>query len=156
MRVSLAWVFLVGLAAAAVIFWVMRPPQTAAPPSPPPRPPVAGGQPTASAQARGTVINYLQALYHGNYQQAYSLLSAGSRSQHPYQEFVARSKAGSTEYDLARVAKGKPAGQGRMTVTVPQAEDPATHSFVLVREANSWKVVFLGGTPYSPYDAEGR
>ena len=143
--------FILVLATAVVVALVIISFRT---PRPTPRPPVVVPVPQHHSPAltpREAVVAYLEALYREDFRAAYEYLSAGSREVHPYDEFAQLCEKGTgPTYDLAS-AQEHPDEDGRVTVTVPFAEDPARAGFTTVREDAGWKVVFIGGAPWQPY-----
>jgi hypothetical protein len=146
------------LVAAIIVFQslvILRLRRAIAQPRPAPPPPVArrlSDPPMApAASPREAVVSYLEALDRGDHRNAYACLSAASRQAHPYQEFLKLCEKGeATGHDVA-AARELPAGEDRVTVMIPLAEDPAEASFVTAREAGGWVVIFIGGAPWFPY-----
>ena len=140
------------LAVAAVAFMLVRCPTPKPPPPPRPQP-----EPPPPSTPQAVVVAYIQALEQRDFPAAYRHLSARSRELHPYQGFAAQCEKGAgPTYDLtaARLlppTAPQPAGEDQATVIVPLLEDPAEPSFTTVREDAAWKVVFIGGLPWSPY-----
>ncbi|MFB3881809.1 MAG: hypothetical protein ACE149_11130 [Armatimonadota bacterium] len=141
---------LIAVAIAAVVFVVLRFPGAKQPSAPPPAPP-APASPAGPATPTAAAIGYVEALYQKDYQKAYELLSTRSQAAHPYNDFVQRAeRGGSANLDLEAAKAGEEVN-GSVTVTVPMVEDPAEASFTVVREADGWRVVYLGGAPMFPY-----
>jgi len=152
MKTRLALIAVV-LAVAAVAFVIIR--------YPPPKPTAVRKPRPAAASPAGTpravVVAYLQALERKDFPAAYKYLSVRSREVHPYQEFAAQCEnSAGPSYDLAAAREVPPVPEAPVTrdqaaVVVPLVEDPAEPSFTTVMEDNEWKVVFIGGVPWSPY-----
>lgn len=70
---------------------------------------------------------------------------------HTHASFEQQGKQGMPQFDL-KTAKTTVTGDNAL-VEVSQLEDPASHGFPLVREGQTWKIVYRGGTPSEP-DAE--
>jgi hypothetical protein len=126
-------------------------------PRPSPAPPLPAPAPEPEEEV-GTpekaVVLYVDALYRKDFEVAYERLSSESREAHSYQEFVERAETGeATNYDLEAAEAGEEV-DGRVIVTVPLVEDPASGGFTTVEEDGEWKVVFIGGEPWFPYPEE--
>jgi len=140
---------LVVLVVAVAVFLIVRLPRTEVPapvPAPEPTPPPAAAETPVEA-----VVAYLEAIYQKDFAAAYEHLSAPSREEHPYHEFLQLCDKGeATNFDLASATAGPPE-DGRVMVTVHMVEDPAEWGFPTVKEGEGWKVVFIGGAPWFPY-----
>jgi len=150
-------VILIVVAVAAVVFVIVRfpgPERPVSPPQPVPLPPEPVVQAATPVEA---VVVYVEALYRKDYETAYGCLSAASKEAHPYEQFLERAESGgATNFDLAAAEAGEEMG-GRVLVTVPLVEDPASAGFTTVREEGNWRVVFIGGEPWFPYpEGESR
>ena len=151
MKTRLA-VLLIVVAIAAVAFVVIWFPSPRRPavrsPAPPPKPRAAAATP------REAVVRYVGALYKKDFQAAYELLSTQSKQVHPYDEFAQLAESGgAASLDVAGAQEG-PETNGRVVVSVPVEEDPAEAGFTTVKEADGWKVVYIGGAPWFPYPEE--
>jgi hypothetical protein len=124
------------------------------PPIPPP-PPVSVPEPeVVAATPEEAVVRYVEALYRKDFGDAYERLSSESQQAHSYEEFLERAEDGeATYYDLDAAEAGEDV-DGRVIVTVPLVEDPASGGFTTVKEDGDWKVVFIGGEPWFPYPEE--
>ena len=142
-----AFMVVVATAAAGLTWYLMRP-VTPLPPPPPPKPVATLPNPQ---EARAAVVTYLKALGDGRYQVAYRLLSEESRAAHSYEQFAAQARRVHISYDLAAITHVQRRDAGHVTITVPQAEDPAPGAFEAVWEDGQWRVIFLGGNPWFPY-----
>lgn len=153
MKTRLA-VFLIVVAIAAVAFVIVRFPSARRPAPSPPAPAPKAQAPAASP--REAVVRYVEALYKKDFRGAYELLSAQSKQIHPYGEFAELAQSGgATSFDLAGAHEGEE-NNGRVVVSVPVEEDPAEAGFTTAREADGWKVVYIGGAPWFPYPEEDR
>jgi hypothetical protein len=142
---------------AALVFIYVRYSGPESPPLPPPPapspapPPVPDGAATTPEEA---VVLYVDALYRKDFEEAYERLSSESREAHSYEEFLERAETGeATNYDLGAAEAGEEI-DGRVIVTVPLVEDPASGGFTTVKEDGDWKVIFIGGEPWFPYPEE--
>ena len=114
-------------------------------------PPVAPSQPESPAQAaQQAVVSYLQHLQSDEYQAAYELLTADSRTRHPLDEFQRQAKQGMPFYDMSSAAVSLTAPD-RAEVTLRQVEDPASITVTAAKEHGAWRIVYLRGRPGSPY-----
>lgn len=146
-RVALVIGLLVVVAALFLIIGLPRtkPLSPPAPPEPTPAPVPAAETPVEA------VIAYLEAIYRKDFAAAYEHLSARSREEHPYDDFLRLCEKGeATSFDLAAAEAG-PVENGRAMVRVPMVEDPAEWGFPTVEEDDGWRVVFIGGAPWFPY-----
>lgn len=102
-------------------------------------------------EAVTAVTVYLTALDSAtpDYDTAYMMLSRASQSQTSRGEFEKQGKQGMPQYDF-KTARSTVIGD-TATVDIRQLEDPAAHAFQLVREDDSWKIVYRGGAPGMPY-----
>jgi hypothetical protein len=87
-------------------------------------------------------------LQEGRYQQAYAMLSSDSQQRHAAADFEQLGKKGMPLYDLS-TAKAISDGD-KPVVAVQLTEEPGSHGFTLVRESDTWKIVYRGGIPGSP------
>ena len=142
-----AFMVVVAAAAAGLTWYLMRP---VTPPPPPPPPPPAATLPKTE-EAKDAVVAYLKALGDGRYRAAYKLLSEESRAAHSYEQFATQARRVHISYDLAAITHLRRRDAGHVTITVPQAEDPAPGAFETVWEDGQWRVIFLGGNPWFPY-----
>ena len=154
MKARVAIVLFVLLLAALVFVYVRYSrPGPPIPPSPPPPAPAPEPEITAATPA-GAVVLYIDALYRKDFEEAYEHLSSESRRAYSYEEFLERAETGeATNYDLEAAEAGEQV-DGRVTVTVPLVEDPASAGFTTITEDGQWKVVFIGGEPWFPYPEE--
>ncbi|MHB9134529.1 MAG: nuclear transport factor 2 family protein [Armatimonadota bacterium] len=119
------------------------------PPPSPPNPPTTTDGVDLGQQALQSVTDYVKALEANNYAAAYDLLSRDSQSRHSRADFEQKGKQGMPQYDF-KTAKATVTGN-TAKVEVTQLEEPASHGFHLVREGKTWKIVYRGGSPGSPY-----
>jgi len=119
-----------------------------------PRPrPAAPSRPAPTADTRTpdlVVVAYLQALYQGRERDAYNLLDAASRQQHPFTEFQKEATAGITQYDTAS-ARAVRQNDTTALVNIRLLEDPASAGFHLRREQGAWRIIYTTGSPGFPY-----
>ncbi len=151
MKTRLAVVLIIAAIAVVVVAVIRFPgPRRPSPPTPatPDKP-----QPTASTP-REAATRYVRALYDRDFEAAYGLLSTQSKQVHSLDEFARLAESGgSASLDLSSVQES-PESNGRVVVSVPVEEDPAEASFTTVKEADGWKVVYIGGAPWFPYPEE--
>jgi hypothetical protein len=129
-----------------------KPPAPKVPVSNPGRP-AAPNDKGASETAKQATTDYLQALTKGDTARAYDLLSEASRQGHSREDFEAAAKKARAGYALERAWTEK-AGADRAEVIVPflEGEEPGGKAFSLVKEKGQWKIIYLVGTPFSPYE----
>jgi hypothetical protein len=145
-------VILIVVALAVAVFAIIRYPRASrpTPPAPAPPPPVAEPKVVAASPTEA-VVGYVEALYRKDYEEAWEHLSKPSQLAHPFEKFLQRAETGeATNLDLAAAEAGKEE-QGRVLVTVPLVEDPASAGLTTEREGKGWKVVYIGGEPWFPY-----
>ena len=143
------WVIVLILVVVAVVVYLRS--QQPSPIPPPPQPAPAPPQPESDAQAaQQVVVSYLGALYREDYETAYRQLSADSKKKHSFQEFVSQAKKGSTQFAL-KTAKIVDTQPNQIKITLKMYEDPASCTFVLVREEKAWKIRYSQGLPSFPY-----
>ncbi len=138
---GLAVVALAGCSRRPVTPQPLSPRQPSRPVSPTPAPADA---------AKAAVTDYLNALYEDDYPKAYSFLSLDSRSRHPLKEFEIDAKKTQVMYDLEN-AKVEHLTESRVEIVVPMEEEPGSKSFLLIKEADTWKIVYQTGKPFFPY-----
>lgn len=144
--VLLAVVLLIGMSSC------VRRPVPVAPPVPP-TPPAAAPSADDTPAALDAVLRYVKALDAKDTAAAYALLSGASRSQRTERAYARdASGTGMTPLDLS-AATARSVGAAEVIVTVPFAEDPASHGYHAVKEDGQWHVVYRVGTPYLPSDA---
>jgi len=147
MRTAFIIVILLLLGAIGLLIWQRH--QGGAPPTvsgTPPAPPVESEE----TQAARALVSYLRAVYEPDYERAYDFLSAASRRKHSLEEFADACRQGVTDFDLSAPPTTE-RKDGAIAATLPLAEEPGAHSFLIVREEGGWKVVYLSGRPTFPY-----
>jgi|GEM_PF-2176532 len=149
MKARVAMVLIV-VAVAVIALVMVRKPVDEGPSSP--AVPLENAEPVVvAATPKEAAILYVEALYRGDCEFAYKQLSSASRQIHSYEEFLERAVEGAApQFDLGETEVGAEK-DGRVIVTVPLVEDPASAGFTTVKEDGDWKVVFIGGEPWFPY-----
>ena len=100
-------------------------------------------------QALETVRDYLTLLEREDYAGAYNMLSSASKDYQVLSAFEMLGKQGMPSFDLKSATVTVTGNTAK--VVLQQVEDYATHGFHLVREDKTWRIVYRGGSPGSPY-----